>query len=568
MCRRLLGAKAPGIQAIFPSLPAGARHELSAGRTVVPWRNAQSFFWAKAKDRKTEDTFSPLRHQNTEVRPTDPLQREGALAETVDSSHAGPSAAQAESSSVSRGTMIGQYEIEGELGRGGMGEVFAAVHPLIGKRVAIKVIRRDKASTTGAVERFLQEARAVNLIRHPNIVDIFAFGSLPDGRPYLAMDLLIGQTLRERLQHRSLLLWEICHVGEAISRALQAAHSESIVHRDLKPENVFLVDVPGELPQIKLLDFGLAKLLDRVDLRADATESGALLGTPRYLAPEQASGGAIDARADLYALGAMLFEMCTGQPPFLGNNAIELMAHHLSSPPPRPSSLAPEVPAALDDLIVELLAKAPEDRPGLATVREVLAESRLAPSEPSPAPRRWRFHIAAAAFVAAVALSAAAVTWLGEEDGGSEPSAAADEAAASERSAGATPPPAPALAPAKELAAPAATASGGVAPAPDRSEPPPREEKDAPSTRPRRSLPEAGAKGGNCPAGDPTCKAPAPARAIVGTGVADDSIRRGVKSRPRPPTPEPVPAAAAPREPAHQDDELIDVYEEIGEPTP
>jgi eukaryotic-like serine/threonine-protein kinase len=304
--------------------------------------------------------------------------------------------------------MAGQYQIERSLGRGGMGEVYSAIHPLIGKRVALKVIRSDKARRAANVERFVQEARAANLIGHPNIVDVFGFGTLADGRPYLAMELLEGETLRECMQRSPMPLPDVLHVVDGILCALHAAHKQGIVHRDLKPENVFLVARKDSPAQVKLLDFGLAKLTDERDLRADRTETGAVMGTPRYLAPEQAAGKPVEARTDLYALGVMLFEMLTGQPPFIGSHAMEVVAQHLTTPAPRASSIAPEIPKQLDDLVAALMAKTAEERPNLSEVREV-RKALLQLPRLSAGSRRW-----IPGLLAAVALAAAGL-WFRDE---------------------------------------------------------------------------------------------------------------------------------------------------------
>src|SRR3954471_5448371 len=158
------------------------------------------------------------------------------------------------------GEMVGEYRVEGELGRGGMGRVYAATHPVIAKRAAIKVLHPELSVNTEAVERFIQEARSVNQIGHPNIVDIFAFGTLPDGRSYFVMEWLRGESLHTRIERERLPIAEALVMLETITVALEAAHEKGIVHRDLKPDNVFLVEVKGDRPQVKLLDFGIAKL--------------------------------------------------------------------------------------------------------------------------------------------------------------------------------------------------------------------------------------------------------------------------------------------------------------------
>src|SRR5262249_53115214 len=272
------------------------------------------------------------------------------------------------------GAVLGEYKIEGKIGEGGMGTVYAAVHPVIGKRAAIKVLRKDLCEDPYSVERFMDEARVVNQIGHLNIVDVFAFGEMLDGRHYLVMEFLRGETLRARMDRGRVELAEACAILRPLARALEAAHGKGVIHRDLKPDNVFLVEVPDEPARVKLLDFGIAKLA-REDHRISRTATGAMVGTPQYIAPEQAKGHTIDANVDVYALGGIAFELTTGRPPFVADNAMEIVAKHLMEQPPRPSQLA-QVPSELDDLILAMLAKEPKSRPSLAQVCAVIDRVR------------------------------------------------------------------------------------------------------------------------------------------------------------------------------------------------
>jgi serine/threonine-protein kinase len=275
------------------------------------------------------------------------------------------------------GTMVGEYRIEGTLGEGGMGKVFAAVHPVIAKRAAIKVLHPELSTNTEAVERFVQEARSVNQIGHPNIVDIFAFGTLPDKRCYFVMEWLRGESLRDRIRrYPPLAMADALSILDTITVALEAAHDKGIVHRDLKPDNVFLVDVKADRPQVKLLDFGIAKLLGNDDRRAERTRTGNLLGTPAYISPEQARGYAVDHRTDVYALGAMAFELITGRLPFPADNAADMIAMHLFQQPPSARGFNPDVPPGLESLIGRLLAKDPAHRPTIAATRDELRQYR------------------------------------------------------------------------------------------------------------------------------------------------------------------------------------------------
>ena len=274
------------------------------------------------------------------------------------------------------GSMVGEYKVEQLVGEGGMGQVYGAVHPVIGKRAAIKVLQREMCSNPDAVRRFVMEARAVNQIGHPNIVDVFAFGQLPDGRQYMIMEWLRGETLSDRMRRARLEIAESCDILLGVCAALDAAHEKEIVHRDLKPQNVFLVDVKGSRPLVKLLDFGLVKLMGTDDSNTQRTRAGALLGTPAYMSPEQARGYGIDTRTDIYSLGIMAFEMFTGQLPFDGNSAMELVIAHMQQPPPRPSAVAPGLAPELEQLVVGLLAKDPAQRPTLAHTMAVLTGMR------------------------------------------------------------------------------------------------------------------------------------------------------------------------------------------------
>ena len=277
------------------------------------------------------------------------------------------------------GSVVGEiYEIDARLGAGAMGEVYAARHISLGKRVAIKVISQRLSEDDAAIERFAMEARTLAQIQHPAIVAVEHVGELADGRAYFVMEFLRGSSLFERLQLGRIPLPEALRILDQMARGLDAAHGEGVTHRDLKPENTFLVHLPGEPPVVKLVDFGLAKLKRAdIDRRAERTQSGVAIGTPMYMSPEQMRGPDVDHRTDIYALGCVAYEMVLGVPPFQhARTAPELYAAHLHEAPPLPRAIWPEIPPQLDLCLFAMLAKDPAHRPTLAQVRAVVSAAR------------------------------------------------------------------------------------------------------------------------------------------------------------------------------------------------
>jgi len=254
------------------------------------------------------------------------------------------------------GTLCGAYVLKRELASGGGGTVYEASHRILGRRAAVKVLRRQLAASPQMVARFVQEARAVNMIKHPCIVDIFEFDDLPDGRPFYVMELLDGIDLRTILNERGRFPpGEVLEILEPVCSALQAAHDLGIVHRDLKASNIFIGNVDGKRV-VKLLDFGIAKLLHPDAGEGGLTVVGTRLGTSYTMAPEQIRGDGVDARTDIYALGVVLYHLLTGQYPFRAETMTDIERQHLEAPAPRPSAAAP-VPPALDAIVLRCMEK-------------------------------------------------------------------------------------------------------------------------------------------------------------------------------------------------------------------
>jgi len=260
-----------------------------------------------------------------------------------------------ESQPIVAGTLMGEYEVTVKLGEGGMGEVYAAVHPIIGKKVAIKVLSDAVAANREVVRRFVDEARAVNQIGHANIVDVFSFGQHSDGRHFYVMEHLEGCSLEDEVCNRGTLpAEEIVDIVVQTLGALQAAHDKGIIHRDLKPDNIFLTeDSRGR--GIKLLDFGIAKLSGEES--RSRTQTGVALGTPDYMSPEQCRGTQIDLRTDIYAVGVMLYRMFTGHFPYEGvSNVLELFMKVAHEAPTKPSAHV-SMSAAFETIILKCMEK-------------------------------------------------------------------------------------------------------------------------------------------------------------------------------------------------------------------
>jgi hypothetical protein len=276
------------------------------------------------------------------------------------------------------GSIVGNYEVEQIIGGGGGGIVYAARHRVLGRRVAIKILRREMASFPSMVTRFMREASAVNQIAHPNIVDIYEFGEFEPGRPYYVMEHLAGVDLRKLIQlHGRLSAKETLEILDPVCRAVQAAHDSGIIHRDIKANNIIVLENDGQRV-VKLLDFGIAKMLHSESNGAGLTEPGVMMGTAHNMAPEQIRCERLDARADIYSLGILAFQMLTGQYPFSSDDPRRVVWLHLQSPPPRASDVAPVSPA-ISAAIARCLEKQPDKRFGsvsefIAALREAVGE--------------------------------------------------------------------------------------------------------------------------------------------------------------------------------------------------
>jgi eukaryotic-like serine/threonine-protein kinase len=258
------------------------------------------------------------------------------------------------------GTRVAErYVVIRYLCSGGMGDVYEVEHTLLGRRFALKRLTADKTAKAHHVERFVREARAAAATGHPGVVEVVDLGFADEGWPYLVMERLHGENLRQRLGRGPLDAAEIVQVGRVALDALDAVHRCGVVHRDIKPENLFLCDaLDDDAPRVKILDFGLAEL--RAPHAAGLVACGAVVGTPHYMAPEQARGAEVDHRADLYGVGAVLYECAAGRPPFTASTYAELLARILDEPVA--AEPLEHAPPQLRSVILRALAKRPEDR--------------------------------------------------------------------------------------------------------------------------------------------------------------------------------------------------------------
>ena len=291
---------------------------------------------------------------------------------------------------LAAGTAVGEYLIDDAIGAGAMGEVYAGHHPVIGKKVAIKVLRKELASSEEAAERFTREARAVNQVDHPNVIDVFAYGRLDDGRLYLVMDLVAGESLRARLADGALASADALAILDQIAEALDAAHARGVVHRDLKPDNIMI----SPAQRVFVLDFGIARLVtgEATQGIGTLTGQGTWLGTPAYMAPEQWSTDGAGPASDRYALGVIAFELLSGALPFAASSVPGMMEQHFRAKVPALSMRGSTSPA-VDAVMQRALAKDPDAR--FVTAAELVTALRAAVGtmaggavEPAHKPRR------------------------------------------------------------------------------------------------------------------------------------------------------------------------------------
>ena len=263
------------------------------------------------------------------------------------------------------GRTIGSYKVTKPLGKGGMGAVYAGLHPVIGSRVAIKFLHPQYATDAKIVDRFFNEAKAVNIIGHDNVLKILDLNVTDDNRHYFIMEYLHGRALQAAVKPNEPMPLDVAGpILLQICNALQAAHGKGIIHRDLKPDNVYLITLNGRKNFVKVVDFGIAKLTDSGGNSTGKTQTGMVMGTPAYMSPVQGSGetSKIDGRSDVYSLGVMMYQMATGKLPFPGANFGEVLMGHLQKVPPPPRGVVPEIPKEYEQIILKTLEKSQDDR--------------------------------------------------------------------------------------------------------------------------------------------------------------------------------------------------------------
>jgi len=324
------------------------------------------------------------------------------------------------------GEVLGSYRLLSIVGEGGMGRVYLAEHIELGRKVALKLLRPEYSVRRDAVRRFFQEARAVNRIGHENIVDITDLVKLPTGHTFIIMELLQGEDLAEIQKQCTtpMPLERAMRIAMQVCDALEAAHGQDVIHRDMKPDNIFIVNDGKRRDFVKLLDFGVAKLLHEEENDGWKTAVGSVIGTPAYMSPEQATGIPVDRRSDIYSLGAIMYELFTGHPVFRAKSFGEFVVKHMNDEPVPPRELAdaPKIPATLEAVILRCLEKDPAKRyqtvielrddlaRATATVETVIKPSPMA-ADKAPTKRKTRWLYFVPVFLG-VAILALLVFWL------------------------------------------------------------------------------------------------------------------------------------------------------------
>jgi serine/threonine-protein kinase len=281
-----------------------------------------------------------------------------------------------------------RYRVIRKLGEGGMGSVYLAEHVVIEKKFALKVLAPELARRADLVARFLQEARSASRIGHENVIDISDFGQSPDGLVYIAMEFLDGKDLGEIVRTQGAMDWPNARdIVMQICRALRAAHDKGIVHRDMKPENIFLIQREGQPHFVKILDFGIAKVMGLDPNGPRLTRTGMIFGTPEYMAPEQAEGKDTDHRADIYAVGCIMYHLITGQTPFVAESFMTMLTKHLMEDPVPPSVRRPDlaITPEMDMLVLKALEKDRDKR--WQSMAELLEAVAVCPGPVSTTPK-------------------------------------------------------------------------------------------------------------------------------------------------------------------------------------
>jgi serine/threonine protein kinase len=279
--------------------------------------------------------------------------------------------------SIQPGDRVSAYRVERLVGTGGMGWVYRAIHALDARVVALKVLREDQIALDRAVDRMMREAAILASVSHSGIPRFYECGLLDDGRPWIAMELVEGESLQSRMQKSPLSPGEVLDFVGAVADVLGAAHARGVTHRDLKPDNIFLTPGDAHHP-VRVIDWGIAHHL----AGARYTNMNEAIGTPTYMAPEQARGGPTDGHCDVYGLGVVAYQALAGRPPFVGQTSVEILVQHLNRPVPALAPRCPDAPIGLVELVEQMLIKNFEERPNALEVRAAIARLRVCDPEP------------------------------------------------------------------------------------------------------------------------------------------------------------------------------------------